>query len=70
MIQAICSTLNLSPMQVMWDISWPNVMLMYKDAQRTDCKSRSEAKTPQAKMPDVIDLNKPQDVEKLCQIFR
>lgn len=70
MIPAICSTLNMSPEQVMWDFSWANIMLMYKDAQRTDYKSKSDGKSAQSGSTEVIDLNDPRSIDKLRQMCR
>lgn len=70
MIPAICSTLNMSPVQVMWDFSWANIMLMYKDAQRTDYKSKSDSKSTKCGSTEVIDLNDPRSIDKLRQMCR
>lgn len=70
MIPTICSTLNMSPMQVMWDFSWANIMLMYKDVQRSDYKSKSDSKSTKCGSNEVIDLNDPRSIDKLRQMCR
>ena len=70
MIPAICSTLNMSPEQVMWDFSWANIMLMYKDAQRTDYRSKSDGNSAQSGSTEVIDLNDSRSIDKLRQMCR
>lgn len=70
MIPAICSTLNMSPVQVMWDFSWTNIMLMYKDVQRSDYKSKSGSKSTKCGSNEVIDLNDPRSIDKLRQMYR
>lgn len=70
MIPTICSTLNMSPMQVVWDFSWANIMLMYKDVQRSDYKSKSDSKSTKCGSNEVIDLNDPRSIDKLRQMCR
>lgn len=60
----------MSPMQVMWDFSWANLRLMYKDAQRTDYRSNSASSPAQYGSNEVIDLNDPKSIDKLRQMCR